>query len=198
MARVRKKAKTLEEFQFDELRKYIRSTSKTPERDELMVLLSFRAGLRAAEIAKIDMDQLTDVQGRPAKMITILHTVGKMGGSREIPMHPHISDALIRFRRRYPELTYVAFSPINSARMTPNALTVWFWRLMQSVGFKGASSHSGRRTFCTNLGRRVNKFSNSLADVQRLMGHARLDTTQGYLEHREDTFSMVSSLGMEM
>lgn len=193
-----KRAKTLEEFQFSELRKYIRSTSKTPERDDLMVLLSFRAGLRAAEIAKIDIDALTDAQGRVGNMVRIYSHVGKKGREREIPMHPHIADALIRFRRRYPDLTYIAFSPVTGKRMTPNALTVWFWRLMRAAGFEGASSHSGRRTFCTTLGRRVNHFHNSLVDLQRLMGHVNLETTQGYLEPTEETFSMVASLGTAM
>jgi integrase len=78
--------------------------------------------------------------------------------------------------------------------MSVNSLTVYFHWLYRQANFEGASSHSGRRTFGTKLARRANQFHNSLKDVQNLLGHARLDTTENYLEPSEDTMDMVNSL----
>jgi hypothetical protein len=37
--------------------------------------------------------------------------------------------------------------------MSPDPVQVWFHRLYQELGFSGASSHSGRRTFITRIPR---------------------------------------------
>ena len=189
-----KRAKTLDKEQLDTLLMFVANHSKMPERDRLIVLLSFKAGLRAAEIAKIDLKAMTDAEGRIGKMIYIYGNVGKKGREREIPMHPDIRDALRRFRNKYPKLTYIAASPADLSRMSVNSLTVYIWRLFARAGFTGCSSHSGRRTFGTNLAQRANRFHNSLKDVQLMMGHARLDTTERYIAPSADTFDMIASL----
>jgi hypothetical protein len=79
--------------------------------------------------------------------------------------------------------------------MKPGALTTWFWRLYDNVGLNGCSSHSGRRTFGTEMARRCNHFHASLYDVQKMLGHARLETTQAYIAPSQDTYNMVASLG---
>lgn len=191
-----KRAKVLEDYQFADFRKWLARNSQMPERDDLIFLLSFRAGLRASEIAKLEVEAMTTSGGQVASVITIHKLVGKKMKSREIPMHPQIADALIRFRSRYPEATCVAIGCYKGkAQMTPNALTVYMWRLLKQAGFQGASSHSGRRTFATKLARRANQFHNSLVDVQHLLGHSRLETTQNYVEPTEEVHAMVASLG---
>lgn len=202
-----KQAKTLDSDQFDRLLNFINKKSSMPVRDRLMALLSFKAGLRVSEIAKIDLTAMTNAEGKIAKIITIFSNVGKKKRMREIPMHADIADALAEFMKTYPEATYIAISSqpfryrkpedVPAAayrRMSVNSLTVYFHWLYRQAGFEGASSHSGRRTFGTQLARRANNFHNSLKDVQLLMGHARLDTTERYLEPSDDTVDMVNSL----
>jgi integrase/recombinase XerD len=58
---------------------------------------------------------------------------------------------------------------------------VWFGRLYRKLGFTGASSHSGRRTFITQAARKIIQCGGSLRDVQELAGHASLATTQSYI-----------------
>lgn len=196
---ITKRAKTLEDYQLVDLRKWVASHSKWPERDDLIFLLSHRAGLRAAEIAKLDIDALTDAGGKIAAKLIVDKACGKYGRAREIPMHPQLADAVLRFRRRHPEHTFIAFKQHDpSQRMSANALTVHMWRIYKTAGFDGASSHSGRRTFVTKLARRANTFSASLRDVQLLAGHASLETTEAYVEPTEEVFSMVASLGTPM
>jgi len=70
--------------------------------------------------------------------------------------------------------------------MTANAVAVWFHRLYASLGFQGASSHSGRRTFITRAARKIVECGGSLRDVQQLAGHSSLAVTQGYIEGDTD------------
>ena len=50
------------------------------------------------------------------------------------------------------------------------------------LGWEGYSSHSGRRTFCTKVARKITEAGGSLKDVQALMGHESLQTTSRYIE----------------
>ena len=51
-----------------------------------------------------------------------------------------------------------------------------------NLGFIGCFSHSGRRTFITNLSKKISFIGGSLRDVQSLVGHKNLQTTQRYTE----------------
>ena len=67
--------------------------------------------------------------------------------------------------------------------MTANAVAAWFKDLYaRRLGWTGYSSHSGRRTFATQAARKATTVGGSLKDVQDMLGHASLSTTQVYLE----------------
>ena len=66
------------------------------------------------------------------------------------------------------------------------ALAIRFLTLYRDLGFKGASSHSGRRTFITKAAKRCIEGGGSLRDVQQLAGHSSLATTQRYIEGSSD------------
>lgn len=193
-----KRAQTLDDSEFERLFASVMVNSRTPESDELKLLLSYRAGLRAREIATLTLDHVTTPDGRINKMIWISGENSKSKRSREIPMHPHIREALIRYRKRYPHNRYIAISTANpTGPLSDNTVCVWFWRAYRRAGLTGCSSHSGRRSFATQLAQRANRFHSSLVDVQKLVGHARLETTEAYLAPSEDTHALIASLGTE-
>ncbi len=59
-----------------------------------------------------------------------------------------------------------------------NSLTQHFLILYKRAGLEGASSHSGRRTFITNLATQ----GISVRVLAALAGHSSIQTTQRYIE----------------
>lgn len=196
-----KQAKTLGEDSFNRLVAYAVQRSKVPTSDRLKLELSFRAGLRSCEIASLKVSDMVDADGQPARYITVFR--GKGGKKRAVAMHKEVRVALLAFMKAHPTKRYVAISSRQrrgrQGAMTANALTQWFYHLYKRAGFVGCSSHSGRRTFGTAAARAVGQLQHhqTIADVQRLLGHSRLNTTGLYIEPSKDTYDFVNSIRME-
>ena len=78
--------------------------------------------------------------------------------------------------------------------MAASTVTTWFARLYEDLGFSGCSSHSGRRTFGTHAARKITEAGGSLKDIQDLMGHSSINTTQRYIDSNEDAKRKVVEL----
>lgn len=161
--------------------------SRHARRNLVIVLLSVKAGLRAAEIAGITWPMVLTAKGRIANSITVANTIGKNGRGRQLPMHPDISRAIEVLHRSLgrPSLGPVIQSQRGS-HMKPRSIVNWFAGVYEELGLNGCSSHSGRRTFITNAARLVCKTGGSLRDVQELAGHSALTTTERYIEGNRD------------
>jgi integrase/recombinase XerC len=159
--------------------------SRHPERNRVMVLLSFKAGLRAIEIAGLRWGMLTDASGELTDHIALQNKAAKgKSGGRAIPMHPELRLALEALREAKPDKVRADWPVIYSERgaYSANSIAVWFYERFSALGLKGASSHSGRRTFITTAARKIVEAGGSLRDVQDLAGHASLGTTQRYID----------------
>jgi len=198
-----KHAKVLDDKQFAKLLAKV-SAGEHGLRDRVMMLLSYKAGLRAQEIAGLEWSAMTDADGDvivPKQDdsedgdtgFTIGSHIAKKGHERTVPMHPMLYGALLALREARPNDIYLIYG-IRSERMTPNHVTVWFHRLYSVQGLKGCSSHSGRRTFITTAARRCNLHGCSLKDVQLLAGHKRLETTEAYLEASASVHRLMAAL----
>jgi integrase len=179
-----RQAKTLSSADVNDLLLFA-SCTRNPLRNRVIVLLSAKAGLRAGEIANLTWDMVVDATGWISNAIELHDKAAKKGGGRVIPMHPDLRAALIAWRRIAMRSAYVASSERGGA-MTPSSIVVWFNRAFRSVGLKGCSSHSGRRTFVTRAARLVHKAGGSLRDVQLLAGHRSIQTTQRYIDGDSD------------
>jgi integrase len=159
-------------------------TRRYPKRDRVMILLSVRAGLRAKEVALATWGMVTDAEGNVGDALHLSNgaSKGKRGG-RTVPLRAELRDALIALKAtRNPDATDRIIHSERDAGMSSVAVQVWFHRLYQSLGFVGASSHSGRRTFVTRCAKKIIEAGGSLRDVQELAGHASLSTTQRYIQ----------------
>ena len=54
--------------------------------------------------------------------------------------------------------------------------------MYRKFGLLGCSSHSGRRTFITETSKKISLVGGSLRDIQMMVGHSSLQTTQRYIE----------------
>ena len=166
-----------------QLRKALRKTrsGRYPARDLVMLLLSHKAGLRAAEIAGLTWPMVLTSGGQLSDRIALADSIAKKGSGRTIPVHPLLHTALIRLRRESGEEGHVLKSQ-RATRLRPSSIVNWFAEFYRHLGFAGCSSHSGRRTFITTAARKVSKSGGSIRDVQMLAGHRSLLHTQGYIE----------------
>lgn len=220
-----KRAKTITKKQFEFCLQQAKA-SPHPLRDEVALRLSYEAGLRGGEIARLRWwNNILDAQGHVQENLHITGDVGKRAVERVIPLKPETRQALMKLRRARPEDIFVFYAltdqhapkvPLKDGRgrvvknpetgkpvmitdpkwqgdVQPNAAVQWFRRFYQTANFKGCTSHSGRRSFITDLARTCNQHGASLKDVQELAGHRRLETTGGYIEPSKRQMNLVSS-----
>ncbi len=160
---------------------HIRKTHRHKTRDRLIFLLSFKAGLRACEIANLNWSMLLDAFGNIAKYISLYDSISKKRSGRTIPIHENIKPLLLKLLKEREDDPHVVLSE-RGEQMTPNSIVNWFTCLYKQLGFCGCSSHSGRRTFITNGARLIHKAGGSLRDIQQLAGHRSIEMTQRYIE----------------
>jgi integrase/recombinase XerD len=214
-------AKTLNDT---ELRAVLAAATETryPERNRVIVLLSFKAGLRASEIAKLRRWHVMTPGGELDNMIRLDKTIIKggmkkrrAGKPRTVPINADLRTAILDYWRVCPgdHTTPLVLSeradtnatepttgegPSAAATlpspMLPRTIVRLFSQLYRRAGLIGARSHSGRRTFGTKAARAITKAGGSLRDVQQLLGHADLATTQRYIEGDEEAKKRVVEL----
>ncbi len=183
---LRRQAKVLRPRELDRLL-LSAARGRNPERDQVMILLAFKAGLRAKEIASLTWSMVTDASGEVADHLALTDHASKgRHGGRIIPMHADLKAALgalnlcasAQTARPHHRVIYSE----RGDGYTPNGIAVWFHTRSKELGIEGGSSHSGRRTFITSAARKIVEAGGSLRDVQELAGHSSLATTQRYIE----------------
>ena len=151
-----------------------------------MVLLSFKAGLRAIEISRLTWSMLTTATGELADAMSLPNRASKgRGGGRTIPMHAELRAALASLMAARGDKVRADRPVVYSQRADgygANAVAVWFFTRFREIGIEGASSHSGRRTFITATAKKITEAGGSLRDIQELAGHSSLATTQRYIQ----------------
>lgn len=156
-------------------------------RDEAMILLSFKAGLRACEIAGLDWSMVLKPQGSVDRQIYVAGSIAKNGAGRRVPINPVLRAALVRLHSQQgrPQAGPVILSE-RGDHLRPRSVVNWFRATYAELGMPGCSSHSGRRTFITRAARLLARTGGSLRDVQELAGHRALTTTERYIQGDRD------------
>lgn len=177
-----RQAKVLAPVQLEALLQHVRGR-KDAYRSRVIILLSFRAGLRAAEIAKLEWPSVLDASAEKiGYSIELEDRMAKKQSGRRIPIHPELRTALVNLHRRRPYSEGPVIRSRKGGHMRPNSIVNWFKSLYGDLGYEGCSSHSGRRTMITLAARLTHQAGGSLRDVQLLAGHRSLVTTERYIE----------------
>lgn len=181
-----RQAKLISPAVLSRMLRHVRRHSRFPERDRVIILLSVRAGLRAAEIAQLTWPMVLDARGRVADTLLVSDRIAKRGSGRRVPIHHELRDALDDLLRRAADPNGAVIESARGGAMRPNSIVNWFVALFAELNIAGCSSHSGRRTFITVAARNVHRAGCSLRDVQLLAGHQSIETTQRYIEGQTD------------
>ena len=181
-----KQAKILTDKQQNLTLTYLEGT-RHPLRNKVIFMLSFKAGLRAKEIAKLKWSMVCNSDGEVSDVINLSNNAskGKYSG-RIIPLHKELKTLLMELLEQQNEFFSLAKAVINTERgqaTTAQVIVNFFHDLYKSIGFIGCSSHSGRRTFITNAAKHISLVGGTLNDVRMLAGHSSLATTQRYIAY---------------
>ena len=178
-----KQAKTLTEQELKTVLAYCR-TRKHANRDRLAVLLGHWAGLRAKEIAALKRHHVMGEDGRirDSFLLTAEETKGRKARRVFLStrLQKEIGDYLkaVKLREINPYLLQSQKGMVFSA----NTMCQLLCQIYRECGIEGASSHSGRRSFITNL---ANK-GVSVRVLQELAAHSNLATTQKYIDVNDE------------
>ena len=180
-----KQAKLLTEVERKRLSAVVDSL-RYPTRNHTAVALSFYAGLRACEISFLRIENVFDASGavRDTIYLSAAQTKGDTGNT--VLVNKRLAAALRRYAAAYPTRIAQPNAPIMfSAKrggFSPQTMVNLFQRLYKLANIAGASSHSGRRQFVTELADRgVNA-----RVVQALARHKNLNTTMLYIDLSEN------------
>lgn len=196
---LKRQAKTLNRSSFDRTLNHVR-LKRNGLRNEVILLLSVKAGLRAKEIASLKWSMVLDPEGVIGDHIHLTDNASKGHSGRTIPLNRDLKQALIALHRssERPDFPHgVGQYVISTERRdyaTPQVIVNLFHRWYAELNLLGCSSHSGRRTFITNAARKISTVGGSLRDVQALAGHRSLNTTQRYIESDSQAQSRVVNI----
>lgn len=150
-------------------------------RDDVLVLLLGRAGLRVGEAVGLRWGDVME-QGKVARFVSVPGELAKRGLGRLIPMHERLRDSLLTHAvaeaRRLGSLDDAG--PVACARGRKSAMTD---RNLRRIVYTFAEKAFGRRihphvlrhTFATRLMKVTD-----LRTVQELLGHKHVSSTQIY------------------
>ena len=194
-----KQAKTLTTRQIESISRDL-LTKRNGLRNQTIFLLSCKAGLRAKEISHLKWNHVVNSDLSIDDYIRLPDAASKGNGGREIPMHPSIKANLHEMLKErmkgnsfFIKDEFVVTTE-RSDQTSSQHIINWFRAIYKGYGLVGCSSHSGRRTFITNIARKISMVGGSMRDVQYLAGHSSLQVTQRYVESCSESKVKVISL----
>ena len=194
-----KQSKTLNKTQIQMIRIFLRN-QRNGLRDETIFLLSVKSGLRSKEISLLGWKMVSKSDGTIDDYINLPNSSSKGNGGRIIPLHKNIKENLKLMLEEHRELygfdqnksfiVRTERSPFTTSQIIVNMFQKWYGKL----GLLGCSSHSGRRTFITETSKKISLVGGSLRDIQMMVGHQSLQTTQRYIEGDSESQKKVVDL----
>jgi integrase/recombinase XerD len=176
-------AKTLTQAELDQVLRYVAGT-RYKIRNRALVLTSFWSGMRVGEIAALRVCDVMADDGtiKSEVRLTAAQTKGHYG--RVVFLNDKLKTELASYLRggRIRKVEQPLFYTEKSAGFSANTLTQWFHWTYKKAGICGASSHSGRRTFITNLASK----GIGVRVLASLAGHRSIAVTQAYIDVNDD------------
>ena len=183
-------AKTMTKQELKRLLDVTRGGGRYMERDVTMLLLTHWCGLRVGEVAALRIADVVDDQHTVKAEIVLAAAVTKSKRARRI-----FEPKTMQLKRYLSELCQTSrhsylFSTQKNSRFTANTATQHLQRLYARAGIVGTTSHSGKRTWLTEL-------SSEGVEVRvlaEMAGHASIQTTQRYIDVNNEQMRRAAEL----
>ena len=183
-------ARVLTERQLKKVLQYC-DQHKHPTRNKAMLLMTHFAGLRVGDTAALTVSDVLTAEGniKDEVFLSSAQTKGSRGRTVLLPKRLQVvlKDYLIT-RYGLTNLAVINYTDTRVALFpsqkhpkrgfTANTLAQHFHYLYKRAGIEGASSHSGRRGFITNLADK----GIHVRVLMALAGHQSIATTQRYID----------------
>ena len=153
-------------------------------RDRAIIAVLLGCGLRRSEVAALTMGHIQQRDGRWC----IVDLLGKHGRVRTVPMPTWVKVAIDAWTAPARVTSGYVFRPVSRAsQVQGEALSEKVvWQMLRpyatAAGVPGIAPHDARRT-CAKLCRAA---GGELEQIQLLLGHASVQTTERYLGTKQD------------
>ena len=167
------------------------AANKHASRNRAIFLMTTNCGMRVGEVAAVRICDVLTADGKIRDEIHLKAEQTKGNKGRTVMLSKKIQEEIHNYlsvRFKLKDLLAVTLTDTNRALFanqknchrgfSANTLSQFFTTLYARVGIDGASSHSGRRGFITNL---ANK-GVSVRVLMELAGHSSMAVTQKYIE----------------
>ncbi len=173
------------------LLKSIDTTTEKGKRDRVIILLMLHAGLRCCEVARLNVADIVETEGRKS---LILQRKGHRAKDERIPIRRDIVEALDDYstlRKWEPEEPIIISCQCKKRdsnnpprQMTAHAIERIVSKILLAAGIKGEkiTPHSLRHTFACML---VEK-GVEMHKIQRLLGHVSSQITATYTKMQDE------------
>lgn len=182
-----KQAKTLTQQELRRVLDYT-ATRKHSVRNRALLMTTHLSGMRVGEVASLRNSDVLDAEGNIRNEIRLSAEQTKGNEARVVFVSDKLRKELEQYTRSMnkaninPVLKFFYSQKRTSDGFTANTLTQFFHYLYKRAGIDGASSHSGRRTFITNLATK----GVGVRVLMSLAGHKNISTTQAYIDVNDD------------
>ena len=164
----------------EQLLSYI-NTRKYAARNRSMMLLTHCLGLRIGEVASLRWSDVTNIAVLVKDEIRLLPDMTECRHARNVFVSAMLKAALqaCAAQATCVDRSYPFFARQKSIQLgfNANSLAQAFALIYEGAGVEGASRHSGRRTFLTNLATK----GTAIYILKMLAGHRSISTTAAYL-----------------
>jgi len=179
-----KQAKVLTPEELKRLLKIVRFT-RHKDRNRLIVLFSFLAGLRACELAQLRVKDVLSVQ---TDIVEIKDTIylqnwqTKGSQAQQVVVNEQLRKEIALYIEKHPYLLEGTEGKLFCSQkrngFSSQTIQNLFKFLYREANIENASSHSGRRSFITSLSEK----GVSVRVIQELARHSSMVTTQRYID----------------
>lgn len=176
-------AKTLTPVEIEQVLNYI-AQRNFPLRNRVMLLTGLFSGMRVGEISSLSIGDVmnTDRTVKAEVRLTAEQTKGRQPRTVFLPQKLRDELAAYLELRTNANLKHPLFVTAGRKAFSANVMAQHFHYLFKRAGIAGASSHSMRRSFITNLATK----GIGVRVLASLAGHRSIAVTQRYIDVNDE------------